>query len=175
AYNGDEYYVAASTTKIPLAMSVADDVYNGEYSMDTEIKYSYDDYEEGTGILWQEDYIAPITVDDAIYLSIVYSDNIAKNMLRRISTISTNDYISNITGNVSLINDENKYTANQLGEVLKKLYLNEEKNPYYDNILEYMSETVFHDRIDKYLPYYNVAHKIGTYYRYYHDIGIIYA
>jgi beta-lactamase class A len=175
SYNGDEYYVAASTTKIPLAMSVADDVYNGEYSMDTEIKYSYDDYEEGTGILWQEDYIAPITVDDAIYLSIVYSDNIAKNMLRRISTISTNDYISNITGNVSLINDENKYTANQLGEVLKKLYLNEEKNPYYDNILEYMSETVFHDRIDKYLPYYNVAHKIGTYYRYYHDIGIIYA
>lgn len=28
--------------------------------------------------------------------------------------------------------------------------------------------------MDKYLPYEKVAHKIGSYYRYYHDIGIVY-
>ena len=155
-------------------MAVADDVYNGIYSIDTEIDYIYEDYEEGTGVLWYQDYIDDITVDDAIYLSIVYSDNITKNMLRRISTQSTYDYISRIAGEVLSNSNENKYTVKQLGEVLKSLYLNEENNPYYDNILEYMKETIFHDRLDKYIPYEDVAHKIGNYYRYYHDIGIIY-
>lgn len=174
SYNGDEYYVAASTTKIPLAMAVADDVNNGKYSIYTEIEYDYSDYEEGTGILWTQDYIQPITVDEAIYLSIAYSDNITKNMLKRISTVSPYDYISNIAGNLESNNNENKYTANQLGQVLKKLYINEDNNPYYNDILEYMTESIFHDRIDKYLPYDNVAHKIGNYYRYYHDMGIVY-
>ena len=173
-YNGDEYYVAASTTKIPLSMMVADDVHSGLYSMDTEIDYITEDYEEGTGVLWNQDYIDDITVEDAIYLSIVHSDNITKNMLRRVATQSTYNYISNISGEILSNSNENKYTVKQLGQVLKSLYINEENNPYYEDILQYMKETIFHDRLDKYLPYENVAHKIGNYYRYYHDIGIVY-
>ena len=174
SYNGDTYYVAASTTKIPLAMSVADDAFNGVYSMYSEIDYLESDYEEGTGVLYYQDYINSVTVDEAINLSIIYSDNITKNMLRRIASTSTYDYINNIAGDVLSNSNENKYTVRQLGEVLKKLYLNENNNPYYDNILEYMKETIFHDRLDKYLPYEDVSHKIGNYYRYYHDIGIVY-
>lgn len=173
-HNGETYYVAASTTKIPLAMSVADDVFNWEYSMDSQIEYIESDYEEGTGVLYYQDYINNVTVDEAIYLSIVYSDNITKNMLKRIVSTSTYDYINNITGDVLSNSNDNKYTARQLGEVLKKLYINENNNPYYNNILEYMKETIFHDRLDKYIPYEDVAHKIGNYYRYYHDIGIVY-
>lgn len=174
SYNGDTYYVAASTTKIPLSMSAADDAFNGLYSMYSEINYLESDYEEGTGVLYYQDYINSVTVDEAINLSIVYSDNITKNMLRRIVSTSTYDYINNITGDVLSNSNENKYTVRQLGEVLKKLYLNENNNPYYDNILEYMKESIFHDRLDKYIPYEDVAHKIGNYYRYYHDIGIVY-
>ena len=174
SYNGDTYYVAASTTKIPLSMSAADDAFNGLYSIDSEIEYLESDYEEGTGVLYYQDYINSVTVDEAINLSIVYSDNITKNMLRRIVSTSTYDYINNITGDVLSNSNENKYTAKQLGEVLKKLYINENNNPYYDNILEYMKESIFHDRLDKYIPYEDVAHKIGNYYRYYHDMGIVY-
>lgn len=174
SYNGDKYYVAASTTKIPLDMSVLDDVYNGKYSLDANIEYMDEDYEEGTGVLWYEDYIGSLTVDDAIYLSIVYSDNIAKNMLKRIAITNNYDYISNTVGDTAGEEGENKYTARQLGDILKKLYYNEENNPYYNDIIEYMKETVFHERLDKYLPYEDVAHKIGSYYRYYHDMGIIY-
>ena len=173
SYNGDKYYVAASTTKVPLAMSVLDEVYNEKYSLDTKIQYTNDDYEEGTGILYQEDHIDPITIEEAVYLSIVYSDNIAKNMLKSIDAMSNYDYIGNIVGE-SPEQEENHYTAKELGEVLEKLYYNEEGNPYYDKIIEYMKETEFHDRMDKYLPYSEVAHKIGSYYRYYHDMGIVY-
>ena len=173
SYNGDKYYVAASTTKVPLSMAVFDDVYNGKYSLDTEIEYIDEDYEEGTGILYYQDYIEPLTVEEAVYLSIVHSDNIAKNMLKRIASTSYYEYI----GNIVEINEEqkgNNYTAKELGQVLKKLYYNEEENPYYNKIIEYMKETEFHSRLDKYLPYDQVAHKIGSYYRYYHDMGIIY-
>lgn len=175
SYNEGTYYVAASTTKIPLAMSAADDVYNGLYSINSEIEYLESDYEEGTGVLYYQDYINNVTIDEAIYLSIVYSDNITKNMLRRIVSTSTYDYINNIINDVLSTSNENKYTAKQLGEVLKKLYKNENNNPYYNDILEYMKETIFHDRLDKYIPYDNVAHKIGNHYRYYHDIGIVYS
>ena len=99
-----------------------------------------------------------------INLSIIYSDNITKNMLRRIASTSTYDYINNIAGDVLSNSNENKYTVRQLGEVLKKLYLNENNNPYYDNILEYMKETIFHDRLDKYLPFIKTATFISSLY-----------
>lgn len=173
AYNGDKYYVAASTTKVPLSMLVFDDIYNGKYSLDTEIEYIDEDYEEGTGILYHQDYIEPLTVEEAVYLSIVYSDNIAKNMLKRIGSKSYYEYIAEVVGE-NQEQEGNNYTAKELGQVLKKLYYNEEENPYYDKIIEYMKETEFHSRLDKYLPYDQVAHKIGSYYRYYHDMGIVY-
>lgn len=172
-YNGDKYYVAASTTKIPLAMLAFDDVSNGTYSLNTKIQYKDEDYEEGTGILYYQDYIEPLTVEEAVYLSIVHSDNVAKNMLKRIGTISNYEYISSIVGE-NYEQEENHYNAKELGQILKELYYNEEENPYYDKIIEYMKETEFHDRMDKYLPYSEVAHKIGSYYRYYHDMGIVY-
>lgn len=172
-YNANKYYLAASTTKVPLSMLVFDDVYNGKYSLDTEIEYIDEDYEEGTGVLYYQDYIEPLTVEEAAYLSIVYSDNVAKNMLKRIGSKSYYEYICSIVGE-NQEQEGNHYTAKELGEVLKKLYYNEEENPYYDKIIEYMKETVFHTRLDKYLPYDKVAHKIGSYYRYYHDMGIIY-
>ena len=38
-----------------------------------------------------------------------------------------------------------------------------------------MKNTIFHDRLDKYLPYEIVAHKIGSYNEYTHDTGIVYS
>lgn len=38
-----------------------------------------------------------------------------------------------------------------------------------------MKETVFHDRLDKYVPKNIVAHKIGNYGAFVNDAGIVYA
>lgn len=171
--NEDTYYVAASTTKVPLAMMILDKVNSGILRLDDTISYIEADYEEGTGSLAYSEPIPDITIDEAIYLSIVESDNIAKNMLTRISRSSVTDYTRNITG-YSDIPYGNYTTARQFGIILEKLYKNPENNPYYDKLLDYMNRTIFHSGLDKYLDYSKVAHKIGTYYRYYHDVGIVY-
>ena len=171
--NEDTYYVAASTTKVPLAMLILDKVNSGMLSLDDTISYIETDYEEGTGSLAYLETIPDITIDEALYLSIVESDNIAKNMLTRISRSSVTDYTRSITG-YSDIPYGNYITARQFGIILEKLYKNPDNDPYYEKLLNYMTRTIFHSGLDKYLDYSKVAHKIGTYYRYYHDVGIVY-
>ena len=73
-------------------------------------------------------------------------------------------------------NDEiNNLTAKQQGIILRRLYDNPDNNPLYNIIIEHMKNTIFHDRLDKYLPYEIVAHKIGSYNEYTHDTGIVYS
>lgn len=171
--NPDRYYIAASTTKVPLCMMILDQVFEGTLNLEDEIYYEEEDEEDGSGILYYLEDITKITLGEAVRLSIIESDNIAKNMLRRISEISITDYLRDITEDES-IPYENYITARQLYMVLDRLYENPNNNPYYDLLIDYMTKTVFHDRLDKYIPQDIVAHKIGDYYRYYHDCGIIY-
>ncbi len=171
--NADTYYVAASTNKVPLSMLILDEVNDGDKSLDDLLYFSEEDKEMGSGILYNLGEIPNITINEAIYLSIVNSDNIAKNMLTRASKNSVTDYMSQVTEDYS-IPYGNYSTARQLGILLNKLYENPDNNPYYNLLIEYMTKTTYHDRLDKYLEYDKVAHKIGNYYRYYHDMGIIY-
>lgn len=172
--NTDKYYVAASTTKVPLCMMILDQVFEGTLSLEDIIYYEEVDSEGGSGVLYYLSEVPNVTIEEAIYLSIAESDNVAKNMLNRISEISLTDYLRDITEDYS-IPYENFITAEQLYKVLERLYENPDNNPYYEKLIGYMKETIFHDRLDKYLPYDIVAHKIGDYYRYYHDFGIVYA
>lgn len=171
--NPDRYYIAASTTKVPLCMMILDQVFEGKLNLEDEIDYEEEDREDGSGVLYYLEEVTNVTIGEAVRLSIIESDNVAKNMLRRISEISITDYLINITGDES-IPYENYITARQLYMVLDRLYENPNNNPYYELLINYMTKTVFHDRLDKYIPHDIVAHKIGDYYRYYHDCGIIY-
>lgn len=171
--NADTYYVAASTNKVPLSMLILDEVSDGDKSLDDLLYFSEEDKEMGSGILYNLEEIPNITINEAIYLSIVNSDNIAKNMLSRVTGVNITDYMKEITKDNN-IPYGNYTTARQLGILLNKLYENPDNNPYYNLLIEYMTKTTYHDRLDKYLEYDKVAHKIGNYYRYYHDMGIIY-
>ena len=121
--NENTYYVAASTNKVPLSMMILDEVNNGEKSLDDLLYFTEEDREEGSGRLYYLDDIPNLTIDDAIYLSIVDSDNIAKNMLTRVSKTSVTDYMRYIT-NDSNIPYGNYATAKQLGILLNNLYWN---------------------------------------------------
>ena len=153
---------------------ILDQVFEGTLSLEDIIYYEEVDSEGGSGVLYYLSEVPNVTIEEAIYLSIAESDNVAKNMLNRISEISLTDYLRDITEDYS-IPYENFITAEQLYKVLERLYENPDNNPYYEKLIGYMKETIFHDRLDKYLPYDIVAHKIGDYYRYYHDFGIVYA
>ena len=176
-FNEDTYFVAASLKKVPLVMQVLDKVYKCELSLNDEIKYiESSDYATGTGILQFEDNIGSRSIDELIKLSIIESDNIAYNMLNRVCGNTLTEYIENITSDYTANDDEYpKLTAKQNFEILYRLYKNPDNNPYYSTVIELMKETEFHDRLDKYIAYEKVSHKIGSYYRYYHDMGFIFA
>ena len=94
-------------------------------------------------------------------------------MLIRSAQTGITDYMRSVTNDDS-IPYGNYVTAKQLGILLSKLYEEQDNNEHYKMLIDYMTETKFHDRLDKYIDYDKVAHKIGNYYRYYHDAGIIY-
>ncbi|MFU7517924.1 serine hydrolase, partial [Clostridium sp. HCS.1] len=101
-------------------------------------------------------------INEAIYLSIVNSDNIAKNMLSRVAETHITDYVIEITEDNNI--PKGKYTtARQIGILLNNLYENPDNNPYFNTLIEYMPKTTYHYRLDKYLDYNKFAHKIGNY------------
>lgn len=170
--NGDIYFNAASLAKVAQAMEVLDLAQEGIVNIDEVLVYEESDYAEGTGILQQQEKIEPMTVLEAIELSIVYSDNIAYNMLKRNIGTDIRSYMIAVSG-IDDIPMENRTTAYEQGQLYKKLYYNEENNLYYDFLIECLKNTVFNERIDKYIEV-DTAHKIGNYYRYYNDAAIIY-
>ena len=176
-FNENTYYVSASLKKVPLVMQVLDKVVAGELTLDTKVAYdSETDYMNGTGILQVEEHIGERTVGELIELSILESDNIAFNMLNKVCGYTLVDYIREITGDSTIPEGEySRLTAKQNFDILYRLYTNPYKNKYYEEVIELMKKTAFHDRFDKYIPHHKVAHKIGSYYRYYHDEGIIFA
>lgn len=176
SFNGDKTFIAASTSKVPLNMLLLNKVASGEIEEDTTIKYTDEDYEGGAGILQSQDLSSPIDIFTLSKYSIIYSDNIATKM------------ISNLMGGKDIVykqyddilgyeanHTDNAITANDAAQYLKVLYFNKDDNPYYDTLLDNMKNTVYHDRIDKYIDQSLVAHKIGDYETYVNDIAIVYA
>nr|WP_274600984.1 serine hydrolase [Clostridium yunnanense] len=174
--NGEKIFGAASTVKVPISMATVDLVKENKLTMDQGVVYSSQDYEDGAGILQGTSTLRePINISTLIDYSIKYSDNIAVNMLLKTITPEYKySYIENIVKH-TVNREENESSALDSLEILKKLYFNKDNNEYYKTIIEDMKNTVYHDRIDKYIPQEMVAHKIGDYDDYVNDIGIIYA
>jgi beta-lactamase class A len=172
-YNENKPFIAASTIKIPVVMDAADMIASNILGENETITYTDRDYEDGTGILQDSNELnEPISINRLINIIIVNSDNIATNMLKR-NCADLSAYIKDVTG-ISLGLEGNYITPKQEGIIIKKLYENKDSNKIYDDIINNMKNTIFHDRLDKYIPWELVAHKIGGYNEFLHDCGIIY-
>lgn len=175
--NEDVYHITASLKKIPLAMQVLDKVHAGELTLDTEIEYLSSDFSDGTGILQFKENIGSQPISYLLELSMTESDNIAFNMMNRLCGYTLTEYIDNILGENSMLieNNSTKLTSKHNFQILHRLYTNPDANPYYSSIIDYLKNTAFNDSMNKYIPKDKVAHKIGSYFRSYHDSGIIFA
>lgn len=167
-------FLAASTVKVPINMLLYDMVYKGEINENEKLTYTDGDYEEGAGILQGQDLSQPLSIIDLSRYSIIYSDNIAINMIiDRVGIENRFAYLESIL-NHNVDHNENYTTADDSLKILKRLYENPDNNPYYENLINLIKNTVYHDRIDKLIPQQIVAHKIGDYNEYVNDIGIVY-
>lgn len=173
-HNADKKFMGASMRKLPIVMSVADDIHNKkELSLDTMLVYNPEtDKAGGSGILQGRKHIGEISISEAMNLSMTYSDNIAHKMLQRTASRNIGEYVTFVSGETM----EDPYlNAKQMASLYKRLHENPDNNPIYPEILELLKKTVYHDRIDKYLPFDKVSHKIGDYYRFFHDSALVYS
>ncbi|WP_055207881.1 serine hydrolase [Clostridium baratii] len=172
--NDNKNYISASTIKVALVMKVADLMHTGKVDENASIMYTPKCDESGTGVLQyeREKLKEPIKCKELMKLAIEHSDNIATNMLW-IKYNGVDDYIKN-TVNVTRKQGNNYLTARTQALLLERLYKNPDKNPIYNEIIKWMKNTEFHDRLDKYIPYEKVAHKVGDNEEYIHDTGIVY-
>jgi len=171
--NGDKQFVAASTVKVPINMLMYDMVVDKKIDINEKLKYIDSDFENGAGILQKADLIKPISIKTLSDYSIIYSDNIAINMiLRKIDNENKYKFIEEIVG-YPIVHEGNNITPKESSKILERLYLNPENNKYYSDMIETMKKTKCHDRIDKYIPQKIVAHKIGDFGEYINDTAIV--
>ena len=172
--NADNQYAAASTVKVPINMLMYDMVQEKKIDINEKLKFKEGDFEEGAGILQGEELSKPIALKTLSDYSIRYSDNIAVNMLlRKVGNENRYNFIEKVVGH-PIAHEGNNITPRDSFKLLERLYLNPQKNEYYPTLIETMKKTVFHDRIDLYIPRKIVAHKIGDYGEYVNDTGIVF-
>jgi beta-lactamase class A len=172
--NPDMEFAAASTVKVPMNITLLDLAHKGTIDFDSSVQYTESDYEGGTGILQGQDRSKPIPLKTLSEYSIKYSDNIATQMIiRTIGRDRMYDKFDEMAGK-AVPRSGNLTTPAYNTAYLKRLYSNPDNNPYYEFLITNMKNTIFHDRIDKYIPQEITAHKIGNYSSYVNDIAIVY-
>jgi beta-lactamase class A len=187
--NDIDYYAAASTIKIPLMLYIYDKVANEELNMNTKITYLEEDTEGGTGYIINhgtvgEEYPLRLLCKYAI----IYSDNIATNMLMRTFGKDNIKAFMRLLGGEIVSDTENDSCPRDMALYLSKLVLFEQEYPDLGReIISYLEKTHMTEggyvntpgadtRLIKYLPAeIKVAHKIGNVTGGWHDVGIIYA
>lgn len=173
--NGTKEFYSASTIKVPLAMMIADKVQAGNLKWDDQLTFNEkEDYEDGTGIIINN--IQPsYSLRTLQEYSITYSDNIAKNMLY-------DTFGGDVAAKKALYAhflqketdwDDAKFTSEDAAKILKILFEEKSSNQEYQTIYNYMKNTVFHERMETPTTSGKVAHKIGSYAGFLHDIGIL--
>ncbi|MGL4454173.1 MAG: serine hydrolase [Sarcina sp.] len=171
--DGDRKYMGASMRKLPIVMSISDDIHAGKLKINDMLVFNKEtDQAGGSGVLQGKKVIDPISIEYAMELSMKFSDNIAHKMLLRTASKDIGEYVTFASGKKM----EDPYlSVKQMASLYKRLHENPENNPLYPKILDLLRTTEYHDRIDKYIPHDKVAHKIGDYYRFYHDSAIVYS
>lgn len=172
--NGEQTFVAASTTKVPLVMLISDQVATGNLSWEQEIPYQESFFESGTGTI--QNAIQPTyTVGELAELAITVSDNIAKNMLYDlVGGYETGVKDWYVTYLKRLSNGENTISSGDMAKILAVLHAHAADNQGYQKLLENMQQTIFNERLATANTVNQVAHKIGTNDTYVHDVGIFY-
>ena len=171
--NEDLEFTGASTYKVGLNLLFYYLASQGEIDLNTYISYNSSDYEEGTGILYTYSSIGSYTIQELLDLSIVYSDNIATNMLGRylgghaVVRQKLYDLLD-----IDFSAKGNYITADLEFKILKYIYKHK-SDINFSHLIDILTKTEFHDRLDKYIPQEIVAHKVGSYDSYIHDVGII--
>jgi len=176
--NENQKMYAASVMKLPYLYSVQEKINQGDYQLDTKLKYvsEVNDFPgsykpEGSGSLPKTADNKEYTIKDLITKTAKESDNVAHNILAYYITNKSDEAfkkeMATIAGEEWDVTDK-MASAKTAGQVMESIY---NQNGF---VLESLSQTSFdNQRIAKNISA-KVAHKIGDADEFKHDVGIVY-
>lgn len=174
----------ASLSKIPTAMAIYQQIEKGKLKPDQLLTISKDNLDTKFGELWKMGAGKTISVENAVRLSLIYSDNTAYNVL--ISALKNSD-IDDVYDSLDIPRDHQNnlpiVSPKNYSSILRTLYLSTYLNTDdSQKILSLLTQTVFNDKLPAGVPQgILVAHKIGVFEEtdtktsIYNDCGIVYA
>ncbi|MGH2115988.1 serine hydrolase [Aerococcus urinaeequi] len=179
--NESTFQTAASTIKLPLAVMYVDAIEEGYVDWDTEVTYTYADYEEGDGTITAAvgsgTGQAAYTIEDLIANALMYSDNTATNMLIRYynELYGSETYKTSIASSVDVAIDEAFYSDNVASAELLSAYYDllatdGAYQPLVDYLLDASPDRLFTTYVNSSL----MANKYGNYGTALNDGGIYY-
>ncbi len=183
--NNDIEVKIASLVKVPTAMAIYKLVEQQKLSLDQKATIQESDINKDFGDLWKRGPGTTLSIQEAIDLMLIKSDNTAYEVLWRLLDKRT---IEDVLGSLDIpMDQEGQYlliSPRGYTSILRSLYLSsylERENS--NKVLEILTRTDFNDKIRAGVPdNVSVSHKIGTFNpggrvageQIYSDCGVIY-
>jgi len=177
--NEREGFRPASLLKVPVMMAILKKVEREEISLKDVITIAPEDIDSQYGNLYEKGAGTKISIQELLEEMITYSDNTAKNALKRQLSLTELDTVFVHVGipNPYLGTSGNAVSPRDYTRLLKALYYSTYLSPSLsEKALEFMTDTQQEDLISRGVPTeIQVAHKFGTLTNgMLHDCGIIY-
>lgn len=171
--NDDEQFTAASTIKVAFALYICKCLEQGIYSLEDILTYRSADYEGGSGIIQSDSVGTKYTLKEVLEYMIVYSDNIATNMIiRLVGYTKLKTEIGNMI-NENIDTKNNIVTSKQMEKFLELLYEKRDEK-YYSMLVDFMKNTKSDEILTDNINKEHVARKIGEYGANVHDVGLFF-
>lgn len=159
-------FAAASLLKTPLVMSVFKQIERGSLNLDDVLTIQKNNIDANFGTLYKEGVGAKLTVERAVKLTLIDSDNTAKSLLYdQIPQGTIEEVFDYLDIPKDFENDVAVVTAKNYSSIFRSLYLSSYLSREHSNqILSLLSKTHFDDKLRTSIPAtVPVAHKIGVF------------
>ena len=175
-FQADKPFYAASCFKLFQVMYIYEGAAAGNIDLDRVITYQGCDYENGSGVIQNMPTGTAFTTREVCERAIVYSDNIAANMLRRTYGYQPyRDYATSIGCPVTGGYGANRTTAREMGLVLMRVMQFADTNPLGQEVVDFLRDSVYKSRIPAGLPDgVPVGNKTGDYLGCINDAAIVF-
>lgn len=180
--NENNQSIAASLMKLPVVMNLYKASELGQVNLDKKVPLKKEWLNSEYGSLYEKGEGYEITIREAARLALKDSDNTALLLvwaqLSDLTIQPENDSLNYLDIEYGVVEDDRvQIGARSYTSIIKCLYYScFNNNQDSEQMLTYMTESSFRDRLTKYLPEdLKIAHKIGTYNtRYQSDCGLVY-
>lgn len=177
-YNVDKKYPTASTIKAPFALYCCKQMDAGNGSLKEMKLYEEKFRRGGSGVLKDRKSGVEYSIEDLLYFTINYSDNVAYYMIHdRFYDNSYNEFLKDLGCNNLYLNNGarwGKIDARSMALVWQEIYRYKDESPNGKYLFELLTNAKY-NYIKEGMDNYDSAHKSGWTPTETHDSGIVFA